>query len=207
MSSNQIFSPNDLNKKLADAILGSAKECETLLPSYDMSEVLQISVDAGLFHNIHDKKEIKKLLPKQKKGAEYKDSKREGRYSFYRITDDLERFNRVISNPKAIALIRNKLKRCGLLQKFYEIMALAFLYAVKEGDLSFEQLLRAGKMIDGENFNVNPAVWKQLREHLLKEEHLKDLAKEIVACELEDHQCLLILLARFTLADVISCGH
>jgi hypothetical protein len=58
MLSNQIFSPKELNKKLADAILGSSKECETLLKSYDMSEVLQISVGGGLFHNIHDKKEI-----------------------------------------------------------------------------------------------------------------------------------------------------
>jgi hypothetical protein len=105
----------------------------------------------------------------------------------------------VISNPKAIELIYNKLKKNGLLQKFYEIMALTFLYAVKEGDLSFEQFLRTGKGIDGGNFNVNPAVWKQLREHIimLKEEQLQDFAKELVAYALEDQQCLLILLAVF----------
>jgi hypothetical protein len=210
-ATNQIFSPKDLNKKLADAILGSAKECETLLKSYDMSEVLQISVDGGLLDNIRDKKEIKKLfphaLPMQKKGAEYKDSKREGRYSFYRITDDLERFNRVISNPKAIALIDNKLKKYGLLQKFYEFMALTFLYAVMEGDVPFNQLLRIAEA----DFNVNPAIWKQFKEHILalKEEELQDFAKEMVACELEDQKCLsrLLVLCRWPTSYLTDMGH
>jgi len=192
MSSNQIFSPKDLNKELADAILGSARECETLFKSYDMSEVLQISVDGGLIQNIRDKKQVKKLfphaLPKQNKGAEYKDSKHEGRYSFYRITDDLERFNRVISNPKAIALIDKELKKHGLLRKFYELMALTILYTLKESDVPLEQLFRIAVETNFEaEVDIDPAVCKQLKEYIiaLKEEELQDLAKKMLHLNLK----------------------
>ncbi len=160
-----------------------------------MSEFLKNLVDCGLLVKARDKEEIKKLfphvLPKQKKGAQYKDSKREGRFSFYRITDDTERFNRVITNPKAVALIYNKLKKFGILQIFYEFMTLIIMYAIRESDVSFDQLLRIA--------DVNIEVWKHIKHHIisLNEEELQDLAKEIVVCELEnpmDYKCISILL-------------
>jgi hypothetical protein len=74
ISYDQIFSPKDLNKKLAkeilyepkeaiDAILRSAEECENYLRSHDMSMVLQELVDEGLFLNIRGKKKIRAIAP------------------------------------------------------------------------------------------------------------------------------------------------
>jgi hypothetical protein len=214
MSSDQTFSPKGLNKKLAkeilydpkeatEAILSSVEESKIYLKSYDMSEVLQELVDEGLFLNIRGKKKIRKLapeaLPKRSKGGEYKDSKPEGYYSFYRITDDLETLKKVISNPEAIALVYNKLKKHGVLQKYYEFIVLAFIYTLIEGDERFYQFATIAVQANLDNKRIHPSEWREIKQYIvaLKEEELQDLAKQMVAYQLEnpvDHNYLLLSL-------------
>jgi hypothetical protein len=215
ISSDQIFSHKGLNKKLAKeilydeneatyAILSSAEESKTYLKSYDMSEVLQELVDEGLFLNIRGKKKIRNLapqvLPKQNKGAEYKDSKPEGYYSYYRITDDLETLKRVISNPEATAFIYNNLKKYGILQKYFEFMVLAFIYTLIESDDErFYQFATIAIQANIDNKRIHPSEWRKIKQYIvsLKEEELQDLAKQMVAYQLDnpvDHNYLLLSL-------------
>ena len=130
MMPDQVLYPKDENEKLGkelpydinevtNATLNLARETSTYLKSWEMTEVLQ---NLAKVDNIRGKDKIKQLapqaLPKLRKGEGYKKSKREGYYSIYKITKDLETLNKVISNPEAIHLIYNQLKHYGILEKF-----------------------------------------------------------------------------------------
>jgi hypothetical protein len=52
-------------------------------------------------------------------------------------------FNKVISNPKAIEYIYNKLKNHGVLE-IYLFKGLAVMYALREGDENMLQLATVG---------------------------------------------------------------
>jgi hypothetical protein len=213
ISSDQIFSPKDLNKKLAKeilyeskeaiaAILSSAEECETYLKSHDMSMVLQELKDEGLFLNIRGKKKIRAIaphvFPRQTKRAGYNDSKHEGYYSIYRISHDLETLKKVISNPEAVKFVYNKLKKYGVLQKYYEFMVSSFMYTLIESDEErFYQFATIAVQANLDNKQIPPSEWKEIKKYLgsLKEEELQGLVKEMVAHQLENpvnHNVLLL---------------
>lgn len=215
MSPDQAVSPKGVNKKLAneisfglkevtDAVLSSAKQCETYLTSHDMSKALGELTDEGLLLNIRGKENIKKYAPqvlsKQTKGAPYDDnySKPEGYYSIYKISDNLMTLRRVISNPYALEFIYNKLKKYGILQKYYDFMVSALIYTLIESDEErFYQFITIAVQPNFDNQRIHPSKWKEIKQYLssLKEEELNSLMKEMVTYQLDkpvDHNILLL---------------
>lgn len=73
--------------------------------------------------HIKGKKNIKKIVPPQKlkKGRGYSDVKREGLYSAYMITGDLEALNKVTSKHEALKIIHQKLIKYGRLEEFFSL--------------------------------------------------------------------------------------
>jgi len=130
-------------------------------------------------------------------------SKREGFYSVHKITEDLATLNKVISNPKAMELIYKKLKKHGVLQKFYLFNGLAVMYALREGDENMFQLATVGAQeivknnpeaqaaLDKAGLDskqIQHSAWEPIKNYLLsqKEEELEKLVKEMVEHLLEN---------------------
>ncbi len=168
MSPEQFLFPKDENEKLAkeipnmitvdtSVILDLVNETSTYLESWEMTEVLQKLANDGIFDNVRGKNNIRKqipgALPRQRKGEGYEKAKREGRYSAYKITEDLAALNKVISNPKDMQYIYNKLKDYGVLKKFYLFKWLAVMYALREGD---DNMLKLATLAAQETLNNNP---------------------------------------------------
>jgi hypothetical protein len=139
--------PNMINANTS-AISDLVNETSLYLKSWEMAEVLQKFAKEGLFMNVRGRNNIRKQIPhaltRLRKGEGYENAKREGRYSTYIITEDLVAFNKVISNPKAMEYIYNKLKNHGVLKKFYLFKGLAVMYALREGDENMLQLATVG---------------------------------------------------------------
>ena len=216
MFPEQVFFSKDENEKLAkeisreiphmveirtNTILDLARESLSYLKSWEMTEVFQDLTDEGLFMNVRGKKDIKQhiphALPRLRKGEGYEISKRKGRYSVYKITRDLTTLNKVISNPKAMQHIYNKLKDYGMLKKFYFFNGLAVMYALRDGDEDMFQLATVGAQqilnnnpeaqaaLDKAGFDnkqIQHSAWEQIRNYLLslKEEELEKLVEEMV---------------------------
>jgi hypothetical protein len=181
MSPKDVFYPKDENEKLAkeipdminaniSAISDLVNETSLYLKSWEMTVVLQKFANDGLLMNVRGRNNIRKQIPhaptRLRKGEAYGKAKRQGRYSAYKITEDLAAFNKVISNPKAIEYIYNKLKVYGVLKKFYLFKGLAVMYALREGDENMLQLATVGAQ---EILNNNPeaqAAFANLRNDL-----------------------------------------
>jgi hypothetical protein len=168
ISPEEFLYPKDENEKLAkeipnminantNAIRELVNETSPYLESWEMTEVLQQLANDGIFENVRGKNNIKKqipgALPRQRKGEGYEKAKREGYYSVYKISNDLVTLNEVISNPKAMQYIYNKLKDYGVLKKFYLFKWLAVMYALREGDDNMLKLATVGAQ---ETLNNNP---------------------------------------------------
>src|SRR5215218_6107697 len=113
MSSDQTFFPEEINEKLAKTL---AKESQHYLNSPDLSKVLKSLKNAGLFLHTTGKQNIKKQSPesiprKQKTG----EPRREGYYSIYKISNKVEDYKKILSNPQAVELINKTLKESGVL--------------------------------------------------------------------------------------------
>jgi hypothetical protein len=216
MLPEQVFFSKDENEKLAkeisqeilhmveistNTVLDLARESLLYLKSWEMTEVFQNLTDHGLFVNVRGKGDIKQhiphALPRLRKGDGYEMSKREGRYSVYKITQDLTTLNKVISNPKAMQHIYNKLKDYGILKKFYLFNGLAVMYALRDGDEDMFQLATVGTQqilnnnpeaqaaldkVGLDNKQIQHSAWGPIRNYLLslKEEELRKLVEEMV---------------------------
>ena len=212
MSPKQFLFPQDENEKIAkeipnminaniSATLDLVNETSLYIESWEMTEVLQKFADDGLFRNIRGKNNIKKqtpgALPRQRKGEGYETAKREGRYSVYKITDDLATLNKVISNPKAMQYIYKELKDYGVLKKFYLFKGLAVMYALRKGDENMLQLATVGAQeilnnspeaqaaLDKAGLDSNQiqhSAWGQIKDYLLslKEKELEKLVEGMV---------------------------
>lgn len=101
-----------------------AKESSQYLKGPALRKVLNVLEDKGIVFNIRGKEKVEDVvggnLNKQQKGGEYSSSKREGQYSLYSITNDVQKLLDVMSNPVAIQIIHHALKNSGLLTKVFE---------------------------------------------------------------------------------------
>ena len=227
----EVFYPKDENKKLAEVIsytptdvtnatIDLTRESSTYLKSWEMTDILQSLEDAGLFMNIRGKKKIKQhsphALPRLRKSEGYEKSKREGYYSVYKITDNLATLNKVISNPKAMRHIYNKLKDHSVLKKFYMFHGLAVMYALREGDENMFRLATVGtqEILDNnpeaqaalekaglDSKQIQYSAWELIKNYLLslKEEELEKLVEGMVDHLVEnpiDRSIFLLALSR-----------
>lgn len=118
---NKGFFPSDLNQQLATVL---AEESTQYLKGPALRKILKLLEGEGILFNTKGKENIKHDLGrnfnKQQKGAYYSSAKREGRYSHYKVTNDVQKLLDVMSNPTAIQIIHSTLKNSGLLTKVLE---------------------------------------------------------------------------------------
>lgn len=226
MTSNQFFFPQDVRnisysiKEITNDTLKLVEDSTTYLKPWEVQEALQYLVDEGLLLNIKDKKKIKKvapqLFPRLPKGRGFKNEKREGYYSVYRITDDIATLNQIMSNPKALEIIYTKLKDYGVLDKFYYFMCSALMHVLMEekekvlklATIASQAVLENSKeakallsksSLDTEE--ISYSTWKKMPNYLcsLKEAELEKLVRDMVTYQLEhpiDHSYILLDISR-----------
>lgn len=132
-------SPEEINKELATKL---SEESEAL-NSPALSKVLGRFKEENMLNNIRGKDDVKQLIPhviRRKKFS--KDPKPQGRFSFHKITDEIEKYQRILSNPQALKLITDRLNNFGLLEPAYTIIAKSIFYAMMNSDERGEKFFR-----------------------------------------------------------------
>jgi hypothetical protein len=158
----QLVGSSQLNKKIASALaVGDLNEHDntsavslkgkklqpgTYLHPRDMSKLLKRLEKACICINIKGKKDIKKEAksrPGKSKSfsSETKPTIR-GRPSKYKITDDVERFSKVLSKPDARELLNDSLTKSNLFYSYLRFTLKAFCYAIRNDKTVVEKIFR-----------------------------------------------------------------
>jgi hypothetical protein len=110
---------------LADEIVSNKYITDSTL-----SKVYKKFKREGLLIHINSKRQLKNF--RDKKTKKHKNIyKTRGRISFYTISPDVEEVRRILSNPRAVEIINNTLKKSGLLYKCMEFVVKAFFYLMR----------------------------------------------------------------------------
>jgi hypothetical protein len=114
--------PNELNQGLARVLKSSEKvflENESTL-----SKVLKEFDDVHIFSRIKGKKEIKQKSPKSiRRKPKSTEAKHQGYPIVRKVTNTVEQYEKILSNPKAVNLINRNLLKYGKLKKVYELIS------------------------------------------------------------------------------------
>jgi hypothetical protein len=110
---------------LADEIVSNKYITDSTL-----SKVYKKFKREGLLIHINSKRQLKNF--RDKKTKKHKNIyKTRGRISFYTISPDVEEVRRILSNPRAVEIINNTLKKSGLLYKCMEFVVKTFFYLMR----------------------------------------------------------------------------
>ncbi|MGB8934711.1 MAG: hypothetical protein WCC17_06365 [Candidatus Nitrosopolaris sp.] len=128
-----------------------------------------------------------KQIPHVIRRTKYSDKlKPQGYYSFYKITDEVEKYKKILSNPQALMYITERLKNSGLLEPAYMRIAESIVYAMKSSDERAEKFIRMS--INAGAPGVKPTDRIAFKEALIRldQNTLNDLIKEFVNYWLEN---------------------
>ena len=140
MDHSKPLSPEDINKELATKL---SVESETYLDSPALSKVLKKFNEEKILDNIRGKQNVKREIPHVIRRNKHADkSKPQGYHSFYKITHEVEKYKRVLSNPRALKHISDRLKNSRLLEPGYTRIAECVIYAMMNSDERAEKIFR-----------------------------------------------------------------
>lgn len=199
--------PSDLNQRLAMKL---ANEEKRYLKGPALRKILKILVDEGLLFNKRGKRNIRQYaryaIPKERKGGEYTNSKREGNLSMYGTTPNAQLILKTLSYPGITQIITNRLQKSNLINSFFELVFLGITHAMRNGDKHTKRLLLKGLDItkirsDGSGgSDLNDSELQQIMDALnnLDENKLKEIAKQF-AQNMTDASLLEIVYELFAL--------
>ena len=177
-NADQPLFPEEINKKLAKIL---AKESQHYLKSPDLSKVLKLLKNAGLFLNTPGKQNIKqqspKSIPRKQKTGE---PRREGYHSIYTISNKVKDYKKILSNPQAVEHINKTLKESGVLEKAYYNLFMNSYHAIKKGNERMDKLFTQSIPTSVGSETISPSNWNIFREQLLSlnTTQLEEKAKE-----------------------------
>jgi hypothetical protein len=189
---NQPLFPEEINEKLAKTL---SEESQHYLNSPDLSKVLKLLENAGLLVNIRGKQNIKQQSPKSIPRKQKTESRREGYHSIYKISNKVEDYKKILSNPEAIILINKTLKESGLLEKAYRNMFINIFHAITTANERMEKLFTQSIPTSVGYGTISTSDWKLLTEYLLScnKTQLEELAKELTGHLLKNPKSPLFL--------------
>jgi hypothetical protein len=180
MDSRKPLSPEDINKELATKL---SEESETYLNSPALSKVLKIFKEEKILGNIRGKQNVKREIPQVIRRNKHSDKpKPQGYHSFYKITDEVEKYKRVLSNPLALKHISDRLKNSGLLEPAYTRIAESIFYAMMNSDERAEKFFRMSISAGAPHIRPTDSDWAAFKSVLpsLDNNQLNNLIKEFV---------------------------
>lgn len=186
MDHSKPLSPEDINKELATKL---SEESETYLDSPALSKVLKKFNEEKILDNIRGKQNVKREIPHVIRRNKHADkSKPQGYHSFYKITHEVEKYIRVLSNPRALKHISDRLKNSGLLEPGYTRIAESVIYAMMNSDERAEKIFRISINAAAPHIKLTDSDWAALKDdlHSLDKNQLNNLIKEFVHYLLEN---------------------
>jgi hypothetical protein len=180
MDPSKPLSPEDINKELATKL---SEESETYLDSPALSKVLKRFKEEKILDNIRGKRNVKREIPQVIRSKKHSDKpKPQGYHSFYKVTDEVEKYKRVLSNPLALKHITERLKNSGLLEPAYTRIAESIFYAMMNSDERAEKFFRMSINAGAPHIRPTDSDWTAFKEalHLLDNNQLNNLIKEFV---------------------------
>jgi hypothetical protein len=203
--SGRLHYPSDLNQRLA---MKFANEGRRYLKGSALRKILKILVNQGLLFNLRGKRDIKQkaryAIHKERKGGEYTNSKREGNYSMYETTPNAQLILKTLSYPGTTQIITSRLQKLDLINKFFELLILGIMHAVRNSDKHTKNLLLNGleatNAMRSDSPNLNDSDLQQFIDisNKLDENKLKEIAKQI-AQNMTDASLLEIVYQLFAL--------
>lgn len=152
---NRLYRPDEINKDLSETLLNAEEHCDDILSirkylsSSHMSENLRLLSVLGIYDNITDKGEIRRL----EKGKAV--DVRGGKLSRFKITADVENIKSLISNPEACELLKKKLSQLKVFQKYQKLVFTSLFYSLKKDKttiLNWLRILMPSRFVEGEEF-------------------------------------------------------
>lgn len=161
---NDVFRPGEINKALAndirktipqDYITLNSDENEDnskgFLHPRDLRErVLKKLEDEGIFIHLEGKEEIRRQEHKTrrpgKRGSseDIRDEDHGGKQSAYKVTEEVEKINKVMEKPGAIDFLYEKIINSGLAHKIEKFKMLAFFHATKKDETAIQKMMGVG---------------------------------------------------------------
>lgn len=144
------------------------------IPSKRLSEVLRALENSGLFKNIKNNKDIKKIVG-------YRKAKLKGRPSLYIIPNKVIEINKFLSRPQISKVIIKHLSQTKLLQEFIYYLIYGFYrFAMEASDRQLYEGFRSVAGIDTKEATDIVQKYSEVKSFLLSsdEKMLDKLAKE-----------------------------
>jgi hypothetical protein len=209
MDPNKPLPPQLINKEIATKL---AEESETYLASDTLSRILKELKQYKILENIRGKQNVKQQISHVIRRSKYSDRhKPQGYYSFYKTTEEVEKYNQVLSNPLVVMHINERLKNSGLLKPAFICIAKSCFHAVKNSDERTEKFF---KMIVKSSYthaelSVRPtdSDWIEYKQALgsLDKKTLNDLTKDFVDYLLENPSGYVFLILSLPKLDLQIC--
>lgn len=199
--------PEEIHKKLTEIskLLFNESRDTFLNRRSTRSKLLKEFENHGIFSSIQGKKKIEheshKSVERRRKGAK---DKREGYPIVYKLTGTVKEYKEILSNPKCLHVINNRLQRHGILEKAYDLISKHAFYVFKKGDeekYNFLQIFKAMfPKLDLDDVPDPKAFKEQI--NTLGEKELEKLRKEFVKHLLKTPNSSILLVFSLTkLAD------
>jgi hypothetical protein len=156
----QLVGSTQLNKKIASALAvcdlnerdntsavslkGKKLQPGTYLHPRDMSKLLKYLEQVGVYIHIEGKKAIKKEAKSRPGKKPYNETKPtiKGRPSMYKISNDCEKFSKVLSKPEARELLNDSLTKSNLFYSYLRFTLKAFCYAIRNDKTIVEKMFK-----------------------------------------------------------------
>lgn len=154
-----------------------------------MSKVLKNFENDGVIFKIKEKKNIKLQSPKSiKRKPKVGKPRHVGPYIVSKLTRSVEDYKRILTNPRALDLINNKLSKHKLLGKMYSTIIREAFNAFENGDENFYNALKMFKAIftDVDDTSLPDPKLFQEQIKLLSEGDKENLAQQTKAHFLEN---------------------
>jgi hypothetical protein len=183
--SNHMFTPGEINEKLANDIKHSIQQDVSMeieenesdpkrfLHLRDLREgTLEKLEEQGIWLHFDRKKEIRaqqgnKSRPGKKPSSINVLNDRGGRPSYYLVKEDTEKLKRAMEKPEALDYLYNKVVMSGLAHKIMEYFMLMMFYAIKIDEDVALKLTGAGAIFFKGNMKEQQEIeFKKLYQHL-----------------------------------------
>jgi hypothetical protein len=135
---NKPSSPQGINKEIAKKL---AQQSETYLKPSALSKLLKDLEERGVLDNIRGKKKVKQQILHMNRRSKYLE-KPQGYHSYYKTTDEVEKYKQVLSDPLALEYINERLKNSGLLRPACLYVGKSAIHAIRYGNERTEKFLR-----------------------------------------------------------------
>ena len=129
--------PDEINKELARVLSKGSKDVFLENPS-TLAKVLKEFEDGNILFRIEGKKNIKRQSPKSiRRKPKAGEARRQGFHIVRKVTNTVEDYERILSNPDAIGLINKNLLKYGKLREVYELLSRDTFDLFKRADTEF----------------------------------------------------------------------